>query len=249
MNHRDLRPLSAAAARKVDWVAAHHEVRINDVVLAWHADATANNPVQQTLTYERQSELQNLLIEMAIHLCEAEGREYLTVSSSPRQFEIEIAAVMDAIADETGERWCSLARDFNLDPLSPQRGQPDCDFHRQVRKALMPAARGLIRDAWSAHERRLATECACPIEEHSGGARQAALVRTAPANRHRLELAVQKIERLRIDKGLSFEELAVEARLDKKTVAAVIEGRRHARINTVKKLADALGVKASELTS
>lgn len=123
------------------------------------------------------------------------------------------------------------------------------DFRTQVRDALKPVARRLIRDAWSAHKKRLEAECARPVEERGKGTPQTPLVHTPPGKRFRLELVAQNIDRLRIDKGMSVEELAVEARLDKKTVAALVAGRRHARINTVKKLADALGVKASELAS
>ena len=247
MNRRDLRPLSTVAAKRIDWLAARNEVKINDALLAWHSDAPSDNTGQRALTAERQSELQHLLVEMAVKLGEAEGRERLNVTSSPRQFEFDVEQLMDTVAAEAHERWCCLIHDFRLDPRSAE-GQPECDFHLQLREALRPTARRLIRDAWSAHEKRLEAECACPVEENSAGT-QTALARMAPAKRPALEMVAQKIERLRVDKGMSVEELAVEARLDKKTVAALIDGRRHARINTVKKLADALGIKASELVS
>ncbi len=101
---RDLRPLSSASAKEIELVAARHEVTINDVLLGWHGAASAGNTGQRTLTAEQQSELQNLLIERAIEVGKAEGGEYLASTSSPRQFEIEIAQIMDAIASETHER-------------------------------------------------------------------------------------------------------------------------------------------------
>ena len=245
---RDLRPLSSASAKKIELVVARHEVTINDVLLGWHGAASAGNAGQRTLTGEQQSELQNLLIEMSIEVCKAEGGEYLASTSSPRQFEIEIAQIVDAIASETHARWRSLTRDFLLS--SPSHAKSDLsDFHIQVREALKPVARRLIRDAWSDHKRRLEAECACPIEAPGKGTPQTPHALTPPAKRFRLELVSRNIDRLRIDRGMSIEELAVEAGLDKKTVAALVDGRRHARINTVKKLADALGVKASELAS
>lgn len=242
MNRRDLRPLPTAAVKRIEWVAARHEVKINDAILVWHGAVERH----RTPTAEQVAELQTLLIEMAVQLVEAEGREYADDASSPRQFEVAIDQLMDAIATETLDRWKWLTRDFRCEPQLPEGGKAESDFRLQVREALRPAARRLIRDAWSAHEKRLAAECACSTAQNGRPARQAPS-NSPHANQSRWGLVAKRVEQLRIDRGMSLEELAVEARLDKKTVAALIDGSRRARINTVKKLADALGVKASEL--
>jgi DNA-binding Xre family transcriptional regulator len=246
MSRRDLHPLSTAAARKIELATAHLEVEIHDAVLAWYSAAPANGTGLRTLTAEQQSELQNLLIKVAVLLGEAEGCEYLNVTSSPRQFVTEVAQLMDAITAETLDRWKSLTRDFGIEPQFPEDGNAESAFYLLVREALKPAARRLIRDAWSAHEKRLAAEYACSAAKNGRSARQPPSDSPHP-NQSRWDMVAKRVEQLRIDRGMSIEELAVEARLDKKTVAALIDGSRRARINTVKKLADALGVKASEL--
>jgi hypothetical protein len=48
---------------------------------------------------------------------------------------------------------------------------------------------------------------------------------------------------------MSVEQLALDAHLDKKTVVGVLHGRHSATPNTLKKLADVLGVAASKLAS
>ncbi|MCC6366869.1 MAG: helix-turn-helix transcriptional regulator [Bryobacterales bacterium] len=248
MSRRDLHPLPTAAAKKIELATAHLEVEIHDAVLAWYGVARANVTGLRTLTAEQQSELQDLLIEMAVQLGEAEGGEYLNVTSSPRQFVIEVAQLMDAIAAETRERWSCLTRDFHVEGLSPDDQKPECEFHRRLHEALRPIARRLIRDAWSVHEKRLAMECACPVSEN-GASAQEALSHSPPAKQATRELLAQRVERLRIDRGMSVEQLALDAELDKKTVIGVLRSRRKARPATLKKMADALGVSASELAS
>ena len=235
-HRRDLRPLPSDSAKRIEWVVARHEVKINNALLAWHGAASASNAGQRTLTAEQQSELQSLLIEMAIKVGEAEGSEYLAGASSPRQFEIEVVKIMDAIAAEALQRWNSLSRDFNSEPGS--------DFELRVRDALKPVGRQLIRDAWSAHEKRLAAECSCSGSENGGDAPT-----RARDNGARRQLVAQRLERLRIERGMSVEHLAVDAHLDKKTVIDVLHGRRRAMPNTLMKIAGALRVHPSELAS
>jgi DNA-binding Xre family transcriptional regulator len=240
MSRRDLRPLPEAAAKRVELATARHEIKINDAILAWHDAGPANIRRGRALSAEQQSQLQDLLVEMAVRLGGVEGREYLNTTSSPHQFQIEVAQLMAAIAIETCERLELLSRDFHIDP--------QCQLDLQVREALKPAARRLIRDAWSVHEKRLEAECACSSPENGNATPHTGATEPPAARPHR-ELVAQKIDQLRIDKGLSVEELAVEAGLDRKTVAGLIHGQRAVRINTIKKLADALGVKASDLTA
>ena len=201
------------------------------------------------ITREQQSHLQGLVIEMAVQLGETEGREYLAVVPLPQQFEVEIHHLMEAIAGEARERWKFLTAEFHLDTAwGGECADPDDVVYRGVRETLRPSARRLIRDAWSAHEQRLQAEFDFGTADE-GAAKPAYAVASVSAHAAAAcsSTLSHKIEHLRIDKGMSVEQLALEAGVDKKTILGITKKRRHAMPFTLKKLADALGVSASEL--
>ena len=86
MNCRDLRPLPKAAAKRVEWVKAHHEVKISEAIIAWQTAARVPTEGPLEISQRQQSDLQNLLIDMSLEVADAEGRERLALSSSPQQF-------------------------------------------------------------------------------------------------------------------------------------------------------------------
>lgn len=252
MNRRDLSPLSKASANRVEWVKAHHEVKINEAILAWQTAARTSKDGQAEITPQQRSDLQNLLIDMSVQFAEAEGRERLAITSSPRQFELDMRDLMDVIATEARERWDFLTAEFRMDLPVSDNGPPECDLQRRVRESLRPAARRLILDAWSAHEKRLGAECGILNLQNGETTIPASLAPTPSAKlvqQHRRDMIAQNVGQLRIDKGMSVEQLALDARLDKKTVVGVLHGRHSATPSTLKKLADVLGVAASKLTS
>jgi transcriptional regulator with XRE-family HTH domain len=61
-----------------------------------------------------------------------------------------------------------------------------------------------------------------------------------------VEVDVQKLRELRIDQGFSQRQLALQAGLSAGAIA-VVEQRGRAHPETLKKIADVLGVRASEL--
>ncbi len=70
--------------------------------------------------------------------------------------------------------------------------------------------------------------------------------RVFPVNYGAMEVNLQKLRQMRIDHGLSRRQLALKAGLSPGAVA-VVEQRGRARPETLKKIADVLGVRASEL--
>jgi transcriptional regulator with XRE-family HTH domain len=61
-----------------------------------------------------------------------------------------------------------------------------------------------------------------------------------------MEVNLHKLRQMRIDQGLSQRQLALRASLSPGAVA-VVEQRERAHPETLKKIADVLGVRASEL--
>ena len=70
--------------------------------------------------------------------------------------------------------------------------------------------------------------------------------RRAPKG-NRLRIRGQRVRDARIAKGMTVGDLAGRARLDAETVAAIETGRQEAPIETVRRLADALGVAVEDL--
>jgi transcriptional regulator with XRE-family HTH domain len=70
--------------------------------------------------------------------------------------------------------------------------------------------------------------------------------RIFPVNYGAMEVHLEKLRQMRIDQGLSQRQLALKAGLSPGAVA-VVEQRGRAHPETLKKIADILGVRASEL--
>ena len=70
--------------------------------------------------------------------------------------------------------------------------------------------------------------------------------RIFPVNYGAMEVNLEKLRQMRIDQGLSQRQLALRAGLSAGAVA-VVEQRGRAHPDTLKKIADVLGVRASEL--
>jgi DNA-binding Xre family transcriptional regulator len=70
--------------------------------------------------------------------------------------------------------------------------------------------------------------------------------RIFPVNYRAMEVNLEKLQQMRIDQGLSQRRLSLKAGLSAGAVA-VVEQRGRARPDTLKKIADVLGVRASEL--
>ena len=70
--------------------------------------------------------------------------------------------------------------------------------------------------------------------------------RIFPVNYRAMEVDLEKLRQMRIDQGLSQRQLSLKAGLSAGAVA-VVEQRGRARPDTLKKIADVLGVRASEL--
>ena len=70
--------------------------------------------------------------------------------------------------------------------------------------------------------------------------------RIFPVNYRLMEVHLEKLRQMRIDQGLSQRQLALKAGLSAGAVA-VVEQRGRARPDTLKKIADVLGVRASQL--
>ena len=70
--------------------------------------------------------------------------------------------------------------------------------------------------------------------------------RIFPVNYRIMEVNLEKLRQMRIDQGLSQRQLALKAGLSAGAVA-VVEQRGRAHPDTLKKIADVLGVRASEL--
>jgi transcriptional regulator with XRE-family HTH domain len=70
--------------------------------------------------------------------------------------------------------------------------------------------------------------------------------RINPVNYRVMEVNLEKLRQMRIDQGLSQRQLSLKAGLSAGAVA-VVEQRGRAHPDTLKKIADVLGVRASEL--
>jgi transcriptional regulator with XRE-family HTH domain len=70
--------------------------------------------------------------------------------------------------------------------------------------------------------------------------------RIIPVNYRVVEVSLEKLRQMRIDQGFSQRQLSLKAGLSAGAVA-VVEQRGRAHPDTLKKIADVLGVRASEL--
>jgi DNA-binding Xre family transcriptional regulator len=194
--------------------------------------------------------LQALLVARSVQLGEAEGRERLVLTPDPSQFENEIHGLVEIVSAEARDRWKSLTSTFHLE-ASTDGVYADAErgVSSRVQEALRSSSDRLILDAWAAYEKRLQAECeSTGSEVPSAASAEGDLSHPRPANGSSETLG-QKVDRLRLDKGMSIEKLALEAGVDKKTVLRITHKGKRATPATLKKLADALGVAASSLAN
>lgn len=251
MTRSDMGPLPKESETRIEWVRAQHEVKIRSAFLNWHADKASARP--PTLTAQQQSELQTLLVARSVQLGETEGRERLSATPGPSQFETEIHCLVEMVADEARDRWKSLTSGFHLE-ASTEGVYADAErgVYSRVRELLRSPSDRLILQAWTAYEKRLEAECESgpqlnpprPTPDADTGPGPAVRVPTDHS-----ETLGEKVERLRLDKGITLEELAQQAGVNKKTVLRITNKGKRANPGTLKKLADVLGVAASYLAS
>jgi DNA-binding XRE family transcriptional regulator len=255
MTRSDLQPLPKESETRIEWVRARHEVKIRSAFLNWHTDAEKARARPATLTAEQQSELQALLVARSVELGEVEGRERLSATPDPRQFEIEIHCLLEIVADEGRDRWKSLTSPFHREASTEDvYADAEREVHCRVQELLRSPSDRLILQAWSAYEKRLQVECEgdgcrAPLSPTSEADTCPGPVSGQRVPADRSETLGQKVDRLRLNKGMTLEELAIEAGVDKKTVLRITKNGKRANPGTLKKLADALGVPASYLSS
>jgi hypothetical protein len=158
MTRADLGPLPKESETRIERVRARHEVKIRSAFVNWRREKAGSRP--PSLTAQQQFELQTQLVAMSAELGKTEGRERLSATPSPNQFEIEIHGLVEIVADEARDRWKSLTRGFHLE-ASPEGVYSDAErgVCIRVRELLREPCDDLILEAWCAHEKRLAAEC------------------------------------------------------------------------------------------
>ncbi len=246
MTRADLQPVSKESETRIELVRARFEVKIRRAFLNWRTEAEKEKRRPLTLTVHQQLELQALLVAQAVKSGEVEGVERLSATTKPCQFEIEIHCLLEIIPDEACNRWKILTAEFHLE-ASPEGVYADAErgVSCRVKESLISICGRLVFEAWSIYENRLQAECECiPLPVPPRAAPEAGTdPRTAVSN----ETLAQKVQRLRIDKGMALEQIAIEAGVDKKTVLRIVNKGSRPNPSTLKKLADALGVAASDL--
>jgi len=252
MTRSEMQPLPKESETRIEWVRARHEVKIRSAFLSWQTDTHKPNIRPPTLSAQQQSELQALLVARSVQLGEAEGRERLALTSDPGQFENEIHGLVEIVSAEARDRWKSLTSTFHLEASTDGvYADAERSVCSRVQEELRSSSDRLILDAWAAYEKLLQAECESTRPKVSivaapGG--ESVISNPRPANGPGETLG-QKVDRLRLDKGMSIEKLALEAGVDKKTVLRITHKGKRATPATLKKLADALGVAASSLAN
>jgi DNA-binding Xre family transcriptional regulator len=247
-----MQPLPKDSETRIEWVRARHEVKIRSAFLSWQDDTHMHNARPPTLSAQQQSELQTLLVARSVQLGEAEGRERLSLTLDPGRFENEVHGLAEIVSAEARERWKSLTSTFHLE-ASTDGVYADVEraVSSRVQEALRSSSDRLILDAWAAYEKRLQAECEStnPEVSNTRAETEEDLVSHLRTPNRSSETLSQKVDRLRLDKGMSIEKLALEAGVDKKTVLRITHKGKRATPATLKKLADALGVAASSLAN
>ncbi len=249
MSRRDLRPLPSQALKRIKLVKARHEKEIRELMLAWHVERAESDENPAPLTCEQQSRMRSLIITMGVHLGETEGHEYLAVTPTPEQFEIDIHKLMDAVAAEAQDRCQTLGAEFDLEDGC----RNGCTDHKtfvyaSVRHRLKSVIDRLVIDAWSADEHRLQAECANAPPGIAVAAVKLALSAASPNDDSRRERIARRLDEIRTDRGMSISRLATESGVDRKTVLGILHCRRDATPMTLNRLAKAVGVLPKDLT-
>jgi hypothetical protein len=212
MTRSDLQPLPKESEKRIELVTARHEVKIRKAFRNWRREKGAPRP--PSLTAQQQSDLQALLVARSVELGETEGRERLSATPCPRQFENEVHSLVEIVADEARDRWKSWTSGFHIE-ASPDGVYADAErgVHSRVRELLSDSCEDLITEAWSAHEKRLEAECggdlaplrAAPEADTGTGPAESDL--RVPGGRAETPRG-RRANRLRIDKRVAIENCA-----------------------------------------
>ena len=253
MSRFDLNLLPEDAKTRVELVKLDHEEKIREVMRAWHEAPANSSGSPPKLTCKQQKQLLDLVVAMGIHLGKTAGSEYLAVTPLLEEFESDIHNLMASVADEAQDRFNQLIAEFHV--VACRNGHSDLRVavHQRVRNQLNATIDDLIIKAVAAHKERLKAKCAkLPVRPAAATSAESDPSEKGPGNpgwRIDRKGLAERVEKLRIGRGLSAERLAHEAHLDKKTLIGIRRGRREVRLGTLESLAHALGVSIADLVS
>ena len=232
----------------IELVRARHETRIRRDLVDWCAETASGCRGIPALTRQQQSNLQRRVVDMFVELGEARLMNLLVQTPLPQQFESETDHLIENEASEAQARWTSLTTRYCLEAGAAETAaDPGVDVRQGVLHQLIRVAERYRLRAWVEHEKRLEAECASTapvLSDQAMPSSESSLsaVRQRPTSRS----LAQKIDDLRVNHGWSEDELAVQAKISKKTVLGIYKGSRP-HPSTLKRIADALGVTATEL--
>ena len=236
-----------ATTNWLELVRARHEARIRQTLVDWCAESAGSRGIPILTSYQ-QSNLHERVVDMFVELGEARLLNLLAQGLSPQQYDLDSEHLIEIVASEAQSRWKTLTTRYHLKADASEIGaDPDIDVQQGVLNQLIRVAERYKLKAWSDLEKRLEAECGPTTSVLSNtamasSAPSVSAIHPRPASRS----LAQKIEGLRIDKGLSVEKLAELAKVDKKSLLGISKGTRpHPR--TLKKIADALGITPTEL--
>lgn len=234
----------------IELVRARHETRIRRTLVDWLGETPAAGRSVPTLTGNQQSNLQERVVDMFVELGEARLVDLFSKKQSPQQFESDSEHLIEIVAGEAQAHWKTLTMRYRAKAEAAEvTADPDVEVQQGVLYQLIRVAERYKLKAWSDLEKLLEAECGSTARVFSDSAIvqaefSASAVPTLPTVAKR-SLA-QRVADLRKDKGLSVQELAEKAKVDKKSLIGIQKGSRpHPR--TLKRIADALGVTPREL--
>ena len=149
--------ITKKARRTVELVRARHETLIRRVLVGWGQGTSTLNR-GPTLSAKQQLILRDLVIEMAVELGQAGGRELLARTLSPEQFESDLSNLLESTASNAVARWRSFTGRYQLRTQTKVASRPEVEIRKRVIDQLTPAAESLLLEAWSAHGVRLEAE-------------------------------------------------------------------------------------------
>ena len=235
---------------RIELVRARHEIRIRKILVDWFAEAPACSghgiPI---LTRNQQSILQECVVDMFVDLGEAQLVKLLAECPAPLQFESDSDHLIEFVATDALARWRSLTMRYDL-TVEPAESviDPTVGVEQNVLHRLIRVAERYKLKAWSDLEKRLEAECSSMALAPSDPtiASSEPSVRANPRSTVFGRSLAKKIEHLRRNKGLSVDQLAELAKVDKKTLLGISKGSRP-HPSTMKQIADALGTTVKDL--
>jgi len=144
---------------EVKRIRTRYEILIWKLKVGWNQAASTGN-CDSTLSGKQQLILRNLVIEMAVELGHAEGRELLPRSRSPEQCESDLFNLLESTASNAVARWRSFTGRCQLRQAA-RLSRLEGEIRKRVIDHLTPVAESLVLEAWSAYEARLEAE-RCP---------------------------------------------------------------------------------------